>query len=222
MQSLQKNNTFILFLFLFLTLVIPKNSHGNDTDKRFLITPFENLSNIKSMTSYDVPEREKKEQSSERYTIDRFSELPRNLIEDEIVNLGASVVERQQLEQLMSESDFIRLSGLINPEQIKEIGKTSGATHILLGTITSIQTVKSKVKIRDTTIKTTRLTCAIRVRVIEIETGEIKFSGRAKGSVKYRASEFGDTVNDDAAYSAIEAAILDLVEGNRFQGFFSN
>jgi curli biogenesis system outer membrane secretion channel CsgG len=196
-------------------------SNGYTKSKNiFLIPPFENLSNTKSMTTYEVATSSDPNNPKRHFTIDRYSEIPRAILEDKLISLGAEVVERQRLDQLLLESEFVRLSGLVQTEKAIKLGKMLGANIVCMGTIVNIQSKESTFSGYGVRTRNTKVTCSLRIRFLDIESGKNVFSKIVKGNVSYSSSQFGGLKDSDVAYSVIEATLEELFTDDDFLNYF--
>ena len=115
-------------LIVVASLIPVSNAQGQEAvEKRprpvVLVPPFENQSKMHENISYEVAGN-KENQPKRRYTVDRYTEAPRSLFEDMLVNLeGVTIVERQRIDTLLVESEFGRLSGLVDQEKALKLGK---------------------------------------------------------------------------------------------------
>jgi curli biogenesis system outer membrane secretion channel CsgG len=133
-----------------------------------------------------------------------------------LLNIGVSVIERMQMNQLLAEQK-LSLSGYIDPNQVKEVGKMLSADALLLGTV-SQYTQASQSTQEVTTVETNRrgdlydvsqpytyLTPAqvsISCKLVSVETGEVIFaaSGSYDGSTPAIAAQsLVESMADDIA-----------------------
>jgi len=210
----------ILTVLVLAVFLLAGQARGQERGAVVLVTPFENLSKVKSMTRYEVQSGEDPGNPRKSFTIDRYSEIPRSLLEDMLVNMGVKVVERQRIDQLLLESEFIRLSGLIEPETALKAGRMLGANLLVMGTIVNIQKKAATFTGYGLRQETVSVECVLRVRLVDIERGSNRFSKLVKGNVVFEKSNYGEIRDDDAAYSAIEAALGQLAEDDEFSALF--
>lgn len=130
-------NSLAIFLGILGFLVFSSGANCDVLKRTVLIPPFENLSSTKSMVSYEVSTNPHYDNPKRYFTIDRYSEAPRGLVEDVLVNIGVEVVERQRVDQLLLEAEA--LTGFVNTENAIKLGKMLGANTIIMGTILNIQ-----------------------------------------------------------------------------------
>src|SRR3954469_23827256 len=121
-------------------LALANGGFARDNSKPVvLVPPFENLAKQREFVVYDVPDGTAPNRPRRQYRIDRYTEAPRALFEDALVNLsGVSIVERKRVDTLLVESEFGQLSGLVDPEKAIKLGKLLGSTQIVIGTIADI------------------------------------------------------------------------------------
>jgi len=183
-----------------------------------LVPPFENQSKYHVNINYEVAGSSKANQSKRRFVVDRYTEAPRSIFEDMLGNTqGVTVVERQRVDALLVESEFGRLSGLVDTEKAVKLGKLLGANLIVLGTIIDIRDEKRDFKGYGIESKMTDVICQMRVRLLEIESGSIKFSKVIKGTKNYAESNYGGTSSSDRNFAAVEVALQKLGEDPQFR-----
>lgn len=190
-----------------------------------LVPPFENQSKSHPKIAYQVGPGNKEGRPKRSFTVDRFTEAPRSILEDMLVNTdGITIVERQRVDALLVETEFGAMSGLVDQEKAVKLGKLLGANVILMGTITDISEEVREFQGYGIKTKKTDVTCQIRVRLLDIETGAVRLSKVVKGTKSYSASTFGksDTEKgkgdqDDRHFAAIEAALQQLDKDAQFK-----
>jgi hypothetical protein len=190
-----------------------------DTQKMVvLIPPFENHSSTKSSISYEVATNRHPYNHKRHFTIDRYSEAPRGLVEDVLVNIGAEVVERQRVDQLLLETEAA--NGFVNTENAIKLGKMLGANTIIMGTILSIQSRKNTFSGYGIKTTGTTVVCSTRIRVIDIESGVVVFSKIYSGQATFQNSEYSSNNDSDSAYTVIEDSIKMMAEDADFLKLF--
>ena len=110
--------------------------------KNFMIPPFQNFSPCKVRTEYEVTFNDIEHPTSiitKSFQIDQYSEAGRSLLENKLVNMGAKIIERGRIDQMLCESKFTRQNGYVNEESALEMGMLAGADTLLMGTILNIQ-----------------------------------------------------------------------------------
>jgi hypothetical protein len=176
-----------------------------------LVAPFENQSTAKSMVAYEVATAADPTQPKRTFTVDRYSEAPRAILEQALTGLpGVAVVERQRIDAMLLESDFGAYSGLVDGSTAAKVGANLGATVIVQGTVLSVS-VETKA-FSGYGIQTERaiVTATVRVRSIDIASGTVIGSQLVSGQKAYTASQFGGAAQSDVAYAVIEAALQRL------------
>lgn len=194
-------------------------SYGASKSRKnvILVPPFENLtghtSEIKVERSGDVDSFSKKIQ----VTTDRYSESPRTILEDILVSIpNVSVVERQQLDKLLLESEYTRSSGIVDAKFAIEIGRQLGANAVMIGTIINLN--EEKATFSGYGIKTDRVVvvATVRVRLIDIKSSAIIYSETMKGQSDSMVTNYGGVKPSDLAFLAIDRAINSLKDNTRF------
>jgi len=215
--SMKKLNIVILILII-IGLLSPKHTAASKNDKPIVIVaPFENLSGVRSMITYEVATSSNPNNPKRSFRVDRYSEAPRHILEDIVTNLGAVPVERQRLDALLLEIEFGRLSGLIDPVKAIKLGKMLGADTVIMGTIISVQSRKTKFKGYGISTTNEIVTCSIRVRIIDVESTKETFSKIVKGSATFSSSNFGGVSDSDVAFTVIENALNNLKDDKDFR-----
>ena len=182
-----------------------------------MVSLFENLSKTKDIIRFEGETTSALDYRSKTFSVDRYSEIPRSLLEDVIINLGSDVIERQSLHKMLTEHKFITDSGLADTTTAIKIGKMLGADTLVVGTITDIKKKRKKFKGYGISTNFMMVDTSIRVRVIDIESGRIVFSKKAKGSARVDASEEKAPIAE-----SIEDAVETISEEQRFISFFQN
>ncbi|MCI5137971.1 MAG: hypothetical protein D3922_06065 [Candidatus Electrothrix sp. AR1] len=188
--------------------------------KKFLIPPFENLSPCKVRTEYEVTYNDSKKPDiiiKKSIKIDQYSEAARSLLEDRMEDMNAKIIERSRVDQMLSESEFTHRNGYVNEESALEMGVLAGADTLMMGTILNIQDEDEIVTAYDTKEQIKKTICSIRVRIIDIQSGNVLFSKRAKGEAISTASDHGGKTNSDSAYTALESSIDNLFDITSFE-----
>lgn len=186
-----------------------------------IIAPFENLSGVRQTIDYEVAAVagssvsvgggiQANAEAKKVIRVDRLSDAPRSLLEDKVVNLGGKVVERQRLDSLMQEADFVRSSGLANPGDAVRWGKLAGAKLILVGTINQLRTETKSFQGYGVATKRTIVSAEVRVRMVDVESGQLRFSKTVTGSADKTDTQFAQAGDSDVAYGVIKDAIETL------------
>jgi curli biogenesis system outer membrane secretion channel CsgG len=183
-----------------------------------LVPPFENLTKQRDYVLYDVPDNTASNRPHRHYRIDRYTEAPRALFEDVLVNMdGVSVVERKRVDTLLVEAEFGQLSGLVDPAKAIKLGKLIGANRIVIGTIADVSEETRKFKGYGIQTENMIVSAELRVRVLDIESGRIAFSKVVKGSKTYSKSSYGETKSSDRHFAAVKAAVAEITEDDKFK-----
>jgi hypothetical protein len=205
-------------LLVFGSNVEGRESDGGKKKPVVLVPPFENQSKHHENVSYEVATGSKADRPKRRFIIDRLTEAPRSVFENMLGNIeGITIVERQRVDALLVEAEFGGMSGLVDPEKAVKLGKMLGANVIIMGTIIDIH--DEVVKFEGYGIKTenTKVISQIRVRLLDIETGNVRFSKIVKGSQTYSKSSFGGKSSSDRNFAAVESALQQLEGDSQFQ-----
>ena len=183
-----------------------------------LVPPFENQSKHHEMVSYEVATGSKADQPKRRFIIDRLTEAPRSVLEDMLGKIdGITIVERQRVDALLVEAEFGGLSGLVDPEKAVKLGKMLGANVIIMGTLIDIHDDVVEFEGFGIKTKNTKVVSQIRLRLLDIETGKVRFSKIVKGSQTYSKSSFGGKSSSDRNFAAVQAALEQLQDDSEFQ-----
>lgn len=183
-----------------------------------LVPPFENQSQVHQKVAYEVGTDQKKGRPVRVWMVDRLTAAPRSVLEDMLANIdGLTVVERQRIDAFLVETEFGAMSGLVDDEKAVKLGKLLGANLIVLGTITDIHEDTRDFQGFGVRTRTSEVKSQIRVRLLDIATGAIRFSKTLKGSKTYTQSSFGQTSSSDRASAAVEAALEKLADDEPFK-----
>lgn len=204
--------------------------------RAILVAPFENISQVKAMVSYDAL-RESSEKApvsavvadarngvaiavtgteSVRKTlmVDRYSEAPRGMLEDLLAQQqGLVVVERQRVDALLQEQQF---SGFTNQGDAIALSKVAGARYLATGTVQDIAMRETNFSGYGIASKRIQVTAQVRVRLVDIETGQIVASTKAQGQETYATDRFSSLTDSDVAYRVISNAVTKIGENKEF------
>jgi curli biogenesis system outer membrane secretion channel CsgG len=221
-----------LFGFFFLTALLcaPQASAAakKDADKKdaekgvsdnpiVLVPPFENQSKIQQRIAYDVGARDD-DRPLRQLMVDRLSQAPRSLLEDLLTNIeNVTVVERQRIDSFLVETEFGALSGLVDQEKAAKLGKLLGANLIVMGTIIDIRADTRDFRGYGVRSQMVDVQCQIRIRLLDIATGTVRFSKTLKGTKQYSKTSFGETNSTDWGFAAIEATLEKLKGDAQFE-----
>lgn len=183
-----------------------------------LIPPFENQSQVHQKIAYEVGTVRQEGRPVRQMIVDRLTEAPRSVLEDMLANIdGITVVERQRIDAFLVETEFGALSGLVDEEKAAKLGKLLGANLIVLGTITDIHEDVRDFQGYGVKTRVSEVKCQIRLRLLDIASGTVRFSQTLKGTKTYTKSSFGQTSSSDRASAAVEAALEKLGADERFK-----
>jgi curli biogenesis system outer membrane secretion channel CsgG len=186
--------------------------------KVVLVPPFENLSKVKSMVVYEVATSSNPDNPKRLFHVDRYSEAPRAVLEDILQGIdGVTAVERTRVDAILLESEFGRLSGLVDSEKAAKMGKMLGANTIIMGSILDVASTKKSFSGYGIRTDTVVVRSSIRVRIMDIESGNLTLSKIVRGSVSYSSSNFGGVEDSDVAYSVIESTLESLRDDSEFK-----
>ena len=110
------------------------------------------------------------------------------------------------------------MSGAVDQEKAVKLGKLLGANLILMGTITDIHDDTRDFRGYGVASRVTDVQCQVRIRLLDIETGTVRFSKTLKGTKTYTASSFGQTKSTDRNFAAVEVALEKLADDEKFKG----
>src|SRR5579863_4794148 len=126
------------------------------------------------------------ESASSRYSqfgvpVHNNADDARGVLEDILVNKHMKVVERERVEAVLKEAEFSGKSTMADTEKAVKMGKMLGANVLAMGTILNVssETQRSNgygVRTQKTTVK-----ASVRIRVVDIASGEITFSRVCNG-----------------------------------------
>lgn len=183
-----------------------------------LVPPFENMSGIKAMINYEVETGSDPDRPKRVFRVDRYTEAPRAILEDVLGAIeGVKVLERKRVDALLLESEFGQLSGLVDSDKAVRMGQMLGANTIVMGTILDVRQDEKEFRGNGVHTKTSVVKTSIRIRVLDIKSGQVEYSNIVKGATTYRKSNFGGTGSSDVAYEVVEAALENLRADEKFQ-----
>lgn len=183
-----------------------------------LVPPFENQSQVRQKIAYEVGTDRQEGRPVRQLMVDRLTEAPRSVLEDMLLNIdGITVVERQRIDSFLVETEFGALSGLVDEQKAVKLGKLLGANLIVMGTITDVHEDVREFKGYGVRTRVTDVKCAIRLRLLDIASGTVRFSQTLKGTKTYTQSTSGASGSSDRAYAAVEAALEKLNGDERFK-----
>ena len=190
-----------------------QRDNANEDVVVVMVPPFENISGIKAMTTYETDVDAAKRENSRQ--VDRYAEGPRAILEDILFGMqSVEVVERQRLDAMLRESG---ITGLVDSETAIQIGKVLGANTIVMGSVVNVRTSTEETKAYGVQAKTTKVFASLRIRVIDIESGKLTFSQMIKGEKTYISSQFRGLENSDIAFEVIESILDKLRDDEKFE-----
>lgn len=209
----------ILLALMAIGLLTPTSyvSATNSDIPIVLVAPFENLSGVRSMITYEAATGRHPDYPKRTFVVDRYSEAPKHILEDILINLGAKVIERQRLDAILLETELGRLSGLVDPEKAIRLGKMLGANFIIMGTITNVGSRRERFSGYGISTSNEVVTCSVRVRAIDVRSGSVLFSMTVQGSGTFMSSNFGGVNDSDVAYAVIQDALFKLKSDKNFK-----
>jgi curli biogenesis system outer membrane secretion channel CsgG len=198
--------------------VLGQEKSGTKLKPVVAVPPFENQSKRHHDVDYEVSSGNNANLPKRRYVVDRLTEAPRSVLENMLGNIaGVTVVERQQADELLIESDFGGLTDPIDSEKAIKLGKRLRANLIVMGTITDLHDDVVAYKGYGIRTENIKVVCEIRVRLLDVETGKVRFSKIVKGSQTYSKSNFGGKLSSDRNFAAVEAALAQLAGDSQFE-----
>ena len=205
-----KKNSFVFVGMTLWLLLTGEVAFGMTDGPIVLVPPFENLSTVKRMVEYQVATGHDPDQPLRSFVTDRFSEGLRGFMEDIVLTMGATLVERQRLDAIMLESDFGRLSGLVDTAQAIKLGKLLGASTIVMGTIQDVHETQTNFSGYGISSSLSKLVGTVRIRLIDIASGKLVYSRMVEGEVMTHSSRAGTTWNEDAVFQVLRGALEKL------------
>lgn len=182
-----------------------------------MVSPFENFSGVKAMTDYEIQARTSSK-TLKRVQVDRYSELPRGYIEDLLLKQsGIKVVERKRVDSLLLESEFSRIRGFADQGQFSKLGAMLGAQYIVMGSILSLGEEERKFQGYGVEARIFQIKCEIRLRIIEVKSGDIVFSTTVSSDRKSQSSQLGQSVSQTSIFQLIKSTILKINESASFK-----
>ena len=179
-----------------------------------VVSPFENI----TTTRLDIGVR--MSNADQQHIIERYSEVGRELLEDIMVDVpGVKVVSRRDLQAIMEELN-LHQSGLVTRSTALELGKLLGANGIVLGSLMSLNEESFSKKLYGNDIKTTTVKASIRVRLINVESGQISISEIVDGTIVFNELRPGASKEDQTIYDVIRDALDQLRDNRSFVNAF--
>ncbi len=129
------------------------------------------------------------------------------------------LLERGKLESVIKEQS-LGLSGIIDERSAPEVGKLLGANAIITGSVTQFGVRTETSDIIITSSKKQTAICAVDVRIIDINNGQIVWAGSGKGEAiksfrnilgSGKAGGYDETLEGEAFRAAIVKVINNLI-----------
>jgi curli biogenesis system outer membrane secretion channel CsgG len=200
------------------SLLAQAKKQAADAKPVVLVPPFENQSKVHQKMAYEVGTGSNEGLPLRQFMVDRFTEAPRSILEDLLTNIdGITVVERQRIDSFLVETEFGAMSGFVDQEKAVKLGKLLGANLIVMGTITDLHEDIRDFQGYGVKSRVTDVQCQIRVRLLDIASGTVRFSKIVKGTKTYTKSSFGQTDTSDRGFAAVEAALEKLADDDQFK-----
>lgn len=183
------------------------------------VLPFENLSTRRS----EVLETDQRGVWW-RLIVDRYGASCRESIEHELINLGGvGVVERKRIDQAVQEI-ALNESGLVDTRTALAAGKLLRADYILSGSLLQAELESSSSQAYGIQIEKKTMRVRIRVKLLDVEKGQLVLSKYLDGAVEVKENQFQDKSLDsaDARWSLFQKAVEDAHVAARKKKVFSN
>lgn len=141
---------------------------------------------------------------------------------DELVNTGLfDVVEREKLQSIATELGFSG-SGMVDPSSAAQMGRLLGAKYLLTGRVISLGAEEKSFGGYGINTRSTILSLAVSVRVVDTETGSVAFSTRTTTNRTINETQ-ALAVRSSTAYNALsEQAAMEAVTGIVKSGRFAS
>lgn len=129
------------------------------------------------------------------------------------------LLERDKLESVIKEQS-LGLSGIIDKRSAPEVGKLLGANAIITGSVTQFGVKTETDDIIITSSKKQTAICAVDVRIIDINNGQIVWAGSGKGEAiksfrnilgSGKAGGYDETLEGEAFRAAIVKVMKNLI-----------
>ena len=95
------------------------------------------------------------------------------------------LIERQKLKSILDELS-LSLTGLINPDKAKKIGKLLGVDALLFGNLSSVKYSKNKQTVFIAWTEGHKVEVSLDARLVNVKTGEILAASKSSSYVKQR------------------------------------
>ena len=120
-----------------------------------------------------------------------------------------SVIERDQLDAIASEHQLV-MSGMVTEESAVKIGRIAGCQYMILGAVTNIEKSESSTNVFIFGTSKQSAVATIDVRVVDVETTEVKLSLSETGTSSQKGTSFNfyGLTNDKLSLEGMEAGAI--------------
>jgi hypothetical protein len=184
-----------------------------------LVPPFENFSDKKSYTYYEIPVSDGPPGSTRRVQVDSYAHSPRTKLEEilsDYVGKNFKLIERQRLDQMLVEGEFAAKSMLVDEDTAFRLGQVLGANTVVLGSIRSIVEERKTFKGYGIRTENVEVTGKINIRAINLQSMEIIRSRTFEDTVTFSGSNFGGASTSDVAQQVIDGIMEKVAEDEEF------
>lgn len=157
------------------------------------------------------------------YSLEPYADYARGVLEDVLISFGrVEMIERERMDTMVQELTMGQYSGLVDSSQAAQFGRMAGARYLVTGSL-----LKADTEVRDfqgygVRTRTEITTATVRVRAYDTERGSIVYSTVASGESKSFNTSSGGQGQTDAKSAAIENALNNLANDERFRGIFAD
>jgi len=142
----------------------------------------------------------------------------RGVLEDILVNKKLKVVERQRVDSVLKEAEFSSKSTMADQEKAVKMGKMLGANVLAMGTVLNVSSETTQANAYGVRTRKTTVKASVRIRVVDITSGEITFSRVCNAQQSYDSSTnggIGATANS-SNFEVVKAAINQVSHDDAF------
>ncbi len=211
---------FMVLLVVAAAVAWPTSAAAEDGKARVvLVPPFENFSNKKSWTYYEIPVPGGSPGQTQSVRVDSYSHSPRTSLEEilsDYIGKDFRIIERQRLDQMLVEGEFANKSMLVDEDTAFRLGQVLGANTVVLGSIRSINEERKTFRGYGISTENVEVTGKINIRVIDLESMEILKSRTFEDTVQFSASNYGGHDASDTSQAVIEAVMKQVAEDEEF------
>lgn len=212
-----------LFIVKIILLVVISSNASSST--LILIPPFENFSDHKKEIEYETIVRDDNDITKIKkisYPVEQLSEIARSIMEDRVLKLGANLIERTRVDQLINEQKLTQNNKFINEQSALSMGKLIGANTLLMGSILGFNVNQERIKAYGINQSIKTVICSIRVRIIDIKSGKLLFSSIVKGENKLPSSNFVSRSIENQLRPALSDALDNFLFGKEAKELLLN